>query len=466
MKRTTMLLGVGILFLCSMALATVPHLINFQGVLKDANGQPVADDTYPVKFEIFNSVGPGGGCLWQENQSVATQGGLFSVVLGSASQGGIPDTAFNDSARWLAITVGNDPEISPRQRLVSVGYSYRVGTVDGATGGTIFGNTSIQSDLAVAGAMDAKNLVLKNPGPNGTPLSIQGSAGQTANLMEIKDDAGVPLVNFGPNSSFFKRFALFGHNVSCSESLSVGGHFDATGGAEIGGQDFLVSTGSSQFLNPVGIGTAPSPAFALDIDGPLKVMLHGEQAGTFAHELGHNLGLCHNSPVGGGFKFLECTDALGNPVASIDESGNMTLDGDMDGLNSTWENVQAVDINCNGTFNAAGDVNVGGSLHINSSLSVKVEFLPGCASTTLDESHNVVLVAALGGECFLNLPTAVGIQGRQYTIKAVNPFTGSYNIIPFGGQTIDGNASYILIAVNKYVTIVSDGSNWQIIANN
>ena len=53
------------------------------------------------------------------------------------------DAVFNNAQVWLGITVGNNSETTPRSRIVSVGYSYRVGTVDGASGGTISGNVNI-----------------------------------------------------------------------------------------------------------------------------------------------------------------------------------------------------------------------------------------------------------------------------------------------------------------------------------
>lgn len=142
------LAAVLVLILCLTAWADVPRLINFQGRLTDGSGTPVKDSTYSVLFTIYDAL-VGGTNLWSETDTVATKGGTFSVNLGSATA--LPDTIFDDTTRYLAMKVGADPEMSPRQRIVSMAYGYRVRTVDGATGGTIFGNTSIQSDLYVDG---------------------------------------------------------------------------------------------------------------------------------------------------------------------------------------------------------------------------------------------------------------------------------------------------------------------------
>jgi hypothetical protein len=87
-----------------------------------------------------------------------------------------------------------------------------------------------------------------------------------------------------------------------------------------------------------------------------------------------------------------------------------------------------------------------------------------CAPITLDETNSVVLSPGSQIGCDVNLPSAVGISGRQYTIKET--VGGQTNIIPFGGQFIDGSPSYILTASNQYVTIVSDGANWWVIGSN
>lgn len=119
--------------------AEIPHQMNFQGLLKDGSGNPVSNGPYPVVITLYN-VATLGAALWAETTSVATQGGLFTVALGTIHP--LPDAAFSDSSRWLGIKVGADPEMLPRQKLASVGYGYRVGTVDGATGGRINGSLS------------------------------------------------------------------------------------------------------------------------------------------------------------------------------------------------------------------------------------------------------------------------------------------------------------------------------------
>jgi hypothetical protein len=105
--------------------AEVPSSMNYQGYLADDDGNPVVDDTYDVVFRIYDETNAE---LWQESHQVSTVDGLFSVRLGS---NGSPLNAdiFDHSECWLGITVGTDPEISPRTQLSTVPYSFRTGSV-------------------------------------------------------------------------------------------------------------------------------------------------------------------------------------------------------------------------------------------------------------------------------------------------------------------------------------------------
>ncbi|MCI0330836.1 MAG: tail fiber domain-containing protein [candidate division Zixibacteria bacterium] len=157
--------------------AAVPQLINFQGILRDGSGNPVPNSTYSVTFRIYDAP-TGGTLLYSETQSVGTVNGLFTVLLGSATVGGIPDAVLGDSSRYLGVTVSPDPEMTPRQKLASVAYGYRVNSVDGASGGTITnkvsigpGHTNTGTNAFVAG---------ENNTANGDYSTIDGGTVNTA----------------------------------------------------------------------------------------------------------------------------------------------------------------------------------------------------------------------------------------------------------------------------------------------
>lgn len=106
---------------------TIPQMINYQGKLTDAVGNPQSG-TFDITFKIYNA-GIGGTEYWNETQTgVTVTNGLFNVILGSSTL----ITNFPQGPNcYLEITV-NGQLISPRQRIVSNGYSYYADESDNA----------------------------------------------------------------------------------------------------------------------------------------------------------------------------------------------------------------------------------------------------------------------------------------------------------------------------------------------
>jgi hypothetical protein len=69
-------------------------------------------------------------------------------------------------------------------------------------------------------------------------------------------------------------------------------------------------------------------------------------------------------------------------------------------------------------------------------------------------------VVCTSGSFTVTLPDAAGIQGYEFTIA--NEGTGLISIATTGGQTIDGDASLVIV-LSQYesLTVVSTGSNWK-----
>lgn len=117
----------------SFVYADVPQLINYQGRLTDNAGDPM-DTTVLITFTIYDAATDGDSKWTETHSSVDVAEGLFNVLLGSTVP--IDDSVFNGPDRYLGIKVGNDDEIEPRTRLISVPYAYhalRADTADYAT---------------------------------------------------------------------------------------------------------------------------------------------------------------------------------------------------------------------------------------------------------------------------------------------------------------------------------------------
>lgn len=144
-------LALVILGLSSTVTADVPMMINYQGRLTDSLGKPL-DTTVSMTFAIYDD-SSAGNQLWQEaHADVDVVEGLFHLLLGSTDP--IPESVFGAHDAWLDMIVGGEA-IEPRTRLVSVAYAYRVGSIDGAEGGTVSGDVSLTGGLGLGASTDS-----------------------------------------------------------------------------------------------------------------------------------------------------------------------------------------------------------------------------------------------------------------------------------------------------------------------
>jgi len=73
---------------------------------------------------------------------------------------------------------------------------------------------------------------------------------------------------------------------------------------------------------------------------------------------------------------------------------------------------------------------------------------------------DLVRVNVSAGAVTVNLPTTIGNDDLQIWVKLVSAATNSCTVTPFGGQTIDGDASKVLNTDYEWIQLYSDGANW------
>ncbi len=126
------------------ARAEVPSTTNYQGVLSSADGIPLTGN-YAITFSVY-AAASGGTPLWSEtHNNVSVTNGVFALRLGSVAP--FPVDLFSLSTRYLGIAIAGEAEMTPRQVLTSAPFAMRVGKIDGAGGGTVYGNTTIAGYL-------------------------------------------------------------------------------------------------------------------------------------------------------------------------------------------------------------------------------------------------------------------------------------------------------------------------------
>ncbi len=156
--------------LASVASAQVPGSITHQGRLYDAAQAPVTG-SLDVVFTIYDGPDAAANVVWTETHTITFDEGYFSVGLGTLTP--FDAGVFDGSMRYLGITVGAEPELSPRASVASVPYALVAGDAVGdihPTTVSIGGATVIDENGQWVG--DPTGLV----GPQG-PQGPQGADG-------------------------------------------------------------------------------------------------------------------------------------------------------------------------------------------------------------------------------------------------------------------------------------------------
>jgi hypothetical protein len=161
----------------------IPEMINYQGYLTDDEGNPI-NGNLEMTFSVYE-FDTGSSPLWTEtHSSVTVTDGLFNVLLGSIN----PINASHLTGRnsYLGIKVGSDPEMTPRQQIVSVAYAHRchiADTLDAwdssafvmVTGGTMTGDLYIDGKIGI-GTTTPGDFKLNVQGGSNNGIYVSGNS--------------------------------------------------------------------------------------------------------------------------------------------------------------------------------------------------------------------------------------------------------------------------------------------------
>jgi hypothetical protein len=297
------------LSLTMLTFAGVPQLMNYQGRLTGPGGNPVEDGNYQLVFTIYDV---SEAAVWQETHfTIAVSEGLFNVLLGAGEHtayGPLTEEIFEDSLRWLGITVGQygvDPEISPRARIVTAAYAFRAGTVDGAKGGIISGDVSINSNLTVDGDLNASG-----KGTIGTGHANNG------NFSFIAGDQNTTYGNWATVGGGQNNWADGDYNTigGGEHNSSTNLYSTVTGGVDNGASGDYSAVGGGQNNHTMGLGSVVSGGQHNSID-------HG----TTATIGGGNHNLIEDESNSGVISGGEANSLLGVSPYGVVSGGKMNM---------------------------------------------------------------------------------------------------------------------------------------------
>ncbi len=157
-----------LIFLVSFLFASQPHRLNFQGVLTDAHGSPVADTTYTVGFGIYDAE-ISGNKLWEESKLLNTVNGIYQTTLGNDST--LNTLSFN-AQYYVQITV-NSTVLPLRTKLTTVPYAISANNVTG----------NVSATTTIADGLVIKSI---NGLQNNMDFQVEGSLTMTIDPVENK----------------------------------------------------------------------------------------------------------------------------------------------------------------------------------------------------------------------------------------------------------------------------------------
>ena len=127
-KQAVALIAFLLTFACTSLFAAVPSTISFQARVTDSAGNAI-NDTVDVTLKIYNDPFTPTEEWSELHPAVPIQTELVQLELSSVSP--FPVGLFDNDELWLGITLGTDPEMTPRIRLLAVPYAIVASGVSG-----------------------------------------------------------------------------------------------------------------------------------------------------------------------------------------------------------------------------------------------------------------------------------------------------------------------------------------------
>ncbi|MDO8602370.1 MAG: hypothetical protein Q7O04_00775, partial [Candidatus Omnitrophota bacterium] len=346
-----------------LAEAQIPRYINYQGKLTDANDDPVTGDVN-VTIRIYDAES-GGTALWEEIQAVTVTRGIFSMLLGNSTA--LSSLDFNDPY-WYSVEVESDGEMTPRQRLTSVGYAINADKLDGYDASQFLradADTSLTGALTVSGSITGSangDVTIDPTGTGNIVMKIDSTSGDfkvtdgTTNYVLVDNATGnVTMSNdLTVSGTIYGTLASTGGNSTFSSIVVTGtsnlrGEISNSTGA-VTVADALTQSGSS---NQVTFGGNVDANNGLDVTGALTVS--GATTLSSALDMNSNVDLDYS----GTSAALDVTQASTGPAAQF--AGGRVIVGA-----NELTNANALST---GELYVLGDLEVDGTLYANVSSS-------------------------------------------------------------------------------------------------
>lgn len=336
----------------AFAAPIVPQQIRFSGKLPGRAG-----DTVEATFRIYVAA-DGGDPLWTESQSLTfAEDGSYTVLLGSASPAGLPQTVFSAGvARWLGVSVDRGPE-SDRIPLASVPYAMK-----SADAGALSGHPA--SDFVTQQQLAA---FATQPGAEPRAAATAAVTPLTSGTVTGQGTASTIPLWIGTNTQGNSEITQSGANIGINQSapgstLDVGGAVNVAGNftlppvavatSSTGQRSQYIQLSSSEFsstskaavtsnfkiLSNVAVNDTASPS------GRLEFHYQPSASGASLNVFSINGDGTLNFAPGQKFPGIVQSVTATSPVTAVTSAGAVTVGLNSSVLNSTYAQIGAANL--------------------------------------------------------------------------------------------------------------------------
>jgi len=294
--------------------SAVPLRISFQSRVTDAAGVPIGNTT-PVNRTVTLRIWDNPTAtattnrLYSESQTVTIANGEFSLLVGSGTavtgetNASTLDAVFNGDLRYLGVTIDDgttaaDPEVTPRQQIVTAPYAFRAKVAESVLGAAI--TTAMIANNAVNTVQIADNAI--------TTAKIAAGTIVTADIADHAITAD-----------------KLAENSITTADIQAGAITAVKIGSDVG----VWSTNGTNLANVsratgnVGVGTTTPTALisagAAVANSKIAVYDNGSSRGGFGWQ--NNQFRLHLSSASDKFSFLNAEN--GTEIATLQSDGNL-----------------------------------------------------------------------------------------------------------------------------------------------
>jgi hypothetical protein len=477
-----------VLMLPSSASAQIPKILSMQGVLLDANNQPLADGMYNMTFRIYDAQS-GGNMLFEEYFAVPVTKGNYLALIGEKNA---LNLAF-DKPYWMSVTPDGGKE-APRMQLTTSPYAFKAVMTEradtasfatkaahavvadaavpsGPAGGVLAGtypNPTLGVGAVTTAAIADRAITREKIDPSALVLYGMASGDLTgeyphpkiavgavktdriSDLAVITDklaNGAVTSAKLADNSIAVNKIA---DNAITSNKIST--PFIASRTVDNGGNSesvfWMNNTGSGHTLRVTGTGTGTSlsaeagangvaASFSGKVEALGLINAKGSVAATGGMSIANTNGPSALAVTGGttiNTSGTGNTTAIGNPTNIVLIEGSNVLVNGTTNINTTG--VESTNIG-----NASTNTTISGNLTINGKLSrsyagsliggaLPVAYGNISAQSTINlvgTSPNVTAVSYSAGVYTIN------IVGENFNLNDYSVVVSPYSSVPAGG---------------------------------